>query len=101
MASRDKNENPFVDENKEYGIKKGDILYFNRIIPNCGIYDLLETKVRTIADTWFCVTEKHTKQAFIFSFSALGKRVFKDRKEALKEIKKAEKNRKIEIGDCY
>lgn len=95
MANREKNDNPFKNESKEHGIKKGDVLYYNRIIPTCGVYDLLEVKVRTIADDWFCVTEKHTKQAYLFSYNKLENGVYRDRKLALKEIKKIQNRKEV------
>ena len=44
-------------------IKKGDILYVARIIPSCGIYEIIELKIRTVEDTYFVGTDKYTKQA--------------------------------------
>lgn len=42
-------------------MKKGDIVYYTRIIPSVGIYDLLELKIRTVADEYFAGMEKRDK----------------------------------------
>lgn len=83
-------------------MKKGDIYYYTRIIPNVGIYDLLEIKIRSIYDTYFVGIEKRDKQAFLFNYSDINKTLFKDRKIALKVIKEAEKNKKNTPTEiCY
>lgn len=73
--------------------KKKDILYYARIIPQTGIYEVCELSVRTIEDTYFVGTDKHDKHAYLFSYSAIGKTVFTNRKEALDLVKEAENNR--------
>lgn len=75
-------------------MKKGDILYYSRIIPNAGIYDVLELKIRTITEEYFTGIEKHDKQVFLFNYSDLNKRIFENRKIALDIVKEAEKNKK-------
>lgn len=78
---------------EESTLKKGDIVYYGRVVPNNDIYDVLELKIRTVEDTWFVGTEKATKHAYLFGFTNLGKYVFKDRKDALAYVKEAEKHR--------
>ena len=75
-------------------MKKGDIYYYARIIPNAGIYDLLEVKIRSVYETYFVGLEKFGKQAFLFNYSDIDKILFKNRKIALKAVKEAEKNKK-------
>ncbi len=75
-------------------MKKGDIYYYARIIPNAGIYDLLEVKICSVYDTYFVGIERRDKQAFLFNYSDIDKILFEDRKIALKVVKKAEKNKK-------
>ena len=41
-------------------LKKKDTVYYARIIPNCGYYDVLELKVRTVEETWFSATVSYT-----------------------------------------
>ena len=73
-------------------MKKGDILYYARILPDIS-YDVYELKVRMITDTWFSATEKITKMAFLFDFGSIGKEVFVDRNDALLKVREAEKSR--------
>lgn len=79
-------------------MKKGEIYYYARIIPNSGIYDLLEVKIRSVYETYFVGIERRNKQAFLFNYSDIDKILFVNRKIALKTVKEAEKNKK-EI--CY
>lgn len=78
-------------------LNKDDIVYYARVMPSVGVYDIHKLKVRTVEDTWFVATEEKGV-AFIFSNSDLGKRVFKDRNIALQVVKEAEKN-KTKISD--
>ena len=72
-------------------LHKNDILYYARIMPTLGLYDVYELKIRTINEEnrWFCGMEKRTKIAYLFSYD----NIFFDRKEALKTVKQAEKNK--------
>lgn len=72
-------------------LKKKDVVYYTRIIPASGIYDLYELKIRTVEEDWFVGIEKRDKQAFLFYNSELNRTVFKDRNAALEKIKAAEK----------
>ena len=76
-------------------LRKNDILYYARIMPTLGLYDVYDLKIRTIDEEnrWFCGMEKRTKIAYLFSYDNIGKTIFFDRKEALKVVKQAEKNK--------
>jgi hypothetical protein len=76
----------------------GQTVYYARIMPTVGLYEILEIKIRTVDDTYFAGTEKRSKHAYLFGHSSIGKYVFKDRKQALDLVKEAEKNKK-EISD--
>ena len=78
-------------------LEKGQIVYYARIIENVGIYEVLELKIRTATDTYFVGTEKSSKHAYLLNNSYLNETVFYDRKQALKIVKDAEKNKK-EVG---
>ena len=82
-------------------IKKKDVVYYARIIPACGIYDLYELKVRGVYDDYFVGIDKRDKQAFLFDFSDIGKNVFQDRKTALEKVLEAEKHRKKNVEETY
>ena len=46
-------------------LHKNDILYYARIMPTLGLYDVYDLKIRTIDEEnrWFCGMEKRTKIA--------------------------------------
>ena len=74
-------------------ITKGQIVYYARILPNLGVYDVIDLKIRTVEKDWFCGTDKFSKQAFLFDNEDLEHIVFIDRKSALEFVKDAEKNK--------
>lgn len=73
-------------------LKKGDIVYYSRIMPTLGIFDVYELIVRTVADTYFVGMEKRDKRVFLFSYSAIGDIVFSHRKDAVDKAMIAEEN---------
>ena len=73
-------------------LKKGDIVYYSRIMPNLGIFDVYELKIRTIEDTYFVGNDKRDKRAFLLPYSAIGEYVFIDRKDAVDKAIAAEEN---------
>ena len=79
---------------KSNGIQltKGDIIYYARIMPNLGIFDVYELKIRTIADTYFVGTDKRDKKAFLLPYSAIGEYVFVSRKDAVDKAIIVEEN---------
>ena len=82
-------------------INKGDILYYSRVNPKAGIYDLCELKIRTVTDTYFVGIDKKDKQAHIFGYNALNSIVFENRAEALNKVKQAQKNNKETPQETY
>ena len=72
--------------------KIGDIVYYARIMPTLGIYDVCELKIRTVADTYFVGTDKRDKRAYLFSYNAVGKCIFSNRKDAVEKAIAAEEN---------
>ena len=73
-------------------LTKGDIIYYSRIMPNLGIFDVYELKIRTIEDTYFVGTDKRDKKAFLLPYSAIGEYVFMSRKYAVDKAIVAEEN---------
>lgn len=72
-------------------LNKGDILYFSRIIPKTGIYDVCELYIRTVEETYFVGIDKKDKQAHIFGYDRINEDIFDNRKDALikyKELKR-------------
>lgn len=74
-------------------LHKYDMVYYARIIPTTGVYEVCELIIRTIADTYFVGTDKRDKRAYLLLYKNLNKTVFKERNNALKIVKNAEKNR--------
>ena len=79
-------------------VKKKDRLYYARIIPKTGIYEVCEITLRTIEDTWFVGKDKQDQHAYLFNYSDLNTILFAERKDALDKVKAAEKN-KIKISE--
>ena len=75
-------------------LNKGDILYFARIIPKTGIYDVCELYIRTVEESYFVGIDKKDKQAHIFGYNRINEDVFDNRKDALNKVQRAEKNKK-------
>lgn len=82
-------------------LKKNQVVFYTRIIPASGIYDVLELKVRTVEEDWFVGIEKRDKQAFLFHDNAINKTIFTDRKKALEIAKSAEANKKETSEETY
>lgn len=80
-------------------LKKKDIVYFARIIPSSGIYEVIELIIRTVEDDWFVGIDKKDKHAFLFSNNDIDKVIFSDRKKTLEKVKHAEANKKEIIND--
>ena len=72
--------------------KIGDIVYYARIMPTLGIYDVCELKIRTVTDTYFVGTDKRDKRAYLFSYNAVGKCIFSNRKDAVEKAITAEED---------
>ena len=79
-------------------LTKGDIVYYTRIMPNLGIFDVYDVKIRTITDTWFSGVEKRDKKVFLFPFSAIGEYIYLNRKDAVDTATNAEENNKKVIS---
>lgn len=82
-------------------MKKKDIVYYARIIPNSDMYDVCELIIRTVENDWFVGIDKRDKHAYLFSNNALDKDIFYDRKYALKKVKEAEKNKRNVSYETY
>ena len=72
--------------------KIGDVVYYARIMPTLGIYDVCGLKIRTVSDTYFVGTDKRDKRAYLFSYNAVGKCIFSNRKDAVDKTNLAEEN---------
>ena len=81
-----------LSKNNGSQLTKGDIIYYARIMPNLGIFDVYELKIRTIEDTYFVGADKRDKRAFLLPYSAIGEYVFVSRKDAVDKAIIAEEN---------
>lgn len=101
MTNNKKNEWNNLEEKN--GIKIGDKLYYAQILPQVGIYEVLELKIRTIAEkidnteSYFVGIEKKDKHALLFHFSSLERNVFKDRTECLRLVLAEQERHKNDI----
>lgn len=75
-------------------MQRKDIVYYARIQPTLGVYEVLELIVRVVEMGWFSAMDKRDKRVYLFADKDLNKTVFTDRKEALTLVKEAEKNKK-------
>ena len=72
--------------------KIGNTIYYARIMPTLGIYDVCELKIRTVTDAYFVGTDKRDKRAYLFSYNAVGKCIFSNRKDAVEKAIAVEEN---------
>ena len=82
-------------------IRKNDIIYYARIMPKLGIFDVYDLKVRTVEDTYFVAIDKRDKKSYLFNFTDINKTVFANREDALFKVKKEEKNKPIISTETY
>lgn len=75
-------------------MKRKDIVYYARIQPTLGVYEVLELLVRVVEKGWFSAMDKRDKRVFLFANKDLNKTVFADRKEALTLVKEEEKHKR-------
>lgn len=71
-------------------LKKKDIVYYARIIPNLNIYEICELIVRTVGDTWFVGMDKRDKRAYLLNNNKINKEVFINRRDAIERVRDAE-----------
>ena len=82
-------------------LNKFDIVYYARIMPTLGIYDVYDLVIRSVKVDYFVGIEKRTKRAFLFSYKNFGDTVFTNRKEALYKVKEAEKHKRVISTETY
>ena len=72
-------------------------------MPTQNIYEVKDLYVRTVAEDYFVATDKKDKHAFLFMYKKNEKdnNIFYDRKDAVKKVKEAEKNRKEISEEIY
>ena len=94
-------DNKYDNESEQLTINIGDTLYYARVMPKLGIFDVYDLKVRTIAGTYFVAIDKRDKKSYLFNFTDINKTVFANREEALNKTKEAEKNKPKVSTETY
>lgn len=56
-------------------LKRGDIVFYARILPYVNVYEVCELIIRSIQETYFVGVDKRDKRAYLFGYSALDKNV--------------------------
>ena len=74
-------------------LEKGDVVYYAKVIPNLGIYEVCELRIRTTKDTYFVGIDERTKNACLFNNDYLDKIVFTNKKEATKIVKESKRQK--------
>ena len=82
-------------------LNRKDTVYYARIIPNTGVYEVCELFVRTVTDDYFVGIDKRDKHAYLFSYNAIDDTVFINRKDALRKVRDAESNKKDINNETY
>lgn len=75
----------------------GQIVFYTRILPKVGIYDLLEIKLRTVEDTYIVGCDEKDHTAYLISEIEAETCIFTSRKDALNKIKEEKKKGKENI----
>ena len=75
-------------------LQKGDTLYFARILPSFGYYEIHDVVIVTKYNDHCTVCELKTKQSFIFGLKNLQEQLYVDREEALTYLKNKQKENK-------
>ena len=68
-------------------------VYYARIHPTTGLYEVCDLVVQVIEKDYFAATDKSDKHRYLFSEKDIGTLIFFDRDEALHLVLEAEKNR--------
>lgn len=79
-------------------LKIGTKLYYARIMPTLGVFDIYDMKVVALYDTYFAAQEKRDKRRFLFYYTDLNKIIFKNRLEALELAQEKESENKYKVS---
>ena len=94
-------DNKYDNESEQLTINIGDTLYYARIMPKLGIFDVHDLKVRSTEDTYFVGVDVRSKHSFIFSYKDIGKAIFLNREDAVTKAHEAEKSRPKASTETY
>ena len=94
-------DNKYDNESEQSAIAIGNIVYYARIMPRLGIFDVYDLKVRTVEDTYFVAIDKRDKKSYLFSYKDINNTIFQYRKDALLKVKEAEENKPKLQSETY
>lgn len=72
-------------------MQKKDKLYYARILPSTGTYEVCELTVRTVEEDYFVGVDKRDKHAYLLPYFEIDKTAFVDRQVALDLVLRKEK----------
>lgn len=68
-------------------LKIGTKLYYARIMPTLGVFDIYDMKVVALYDTYFAAQEKRDKRRFLFYYTDIQKQTRSVRTSTRKRIR--------------
>ena len=75
-------------------VQKGDALYFARVMPMFGYYEIHDVVAVSICHDYCTVCETKTKQTFLLLAKDIESKLYIDREEALTFLKEEKKKNK-------
>lgn len=78
-------------------IRVGTKIFYTRFIPTCGISEILELYIKTCHEDSITTVNKKSKQMFLIGKKYYPTHIFLDRSEALKALKKIEKENNYKV----
>lgn len=75
-------------------LHKKDVVYYTRIMPTIGTYDVCDLIIRTVTNEYFVGIDKYDKHAYLFPYSAINNTIYLNRLEALEKVTEEENNKK-------
>lgn len=92
------NLNSELNNENEIKVNKDDIVYYARIMPRLGVFDICELKVRSVYDTHFVGMDKRDKKCYPFDYKNIDKIVFLNRNKALQKVRESENKNRIQVS---
>lgn len=87
-----------MTQNEYEELERGDKVYFARVLPPLGYYEIHEVVMINKNDEYCTATEQKTKQTFLFMLKDVTERLYIDRSEALKYLKEQKvKNKDVVV----
>ena len=65
----------------------GNHVYYCEVLPNVGVYEIIELIIRTVGDGYYVGVDEKTKQAQLFTTNMIDEYVFVSRADAIEALK--------------